>query len=139
MRRRAPSYDFVVVSEEKPPIKVLIADDDEDTRVWLSAILGDEETVEIVGQASDTQEAVQMADDLKADVAILDWAMPGGGGGRAATDIKAKSPDTEIVAFTGMDPSAASYDMMSAGAVAFLQKRCDASELIDAIHSAVRW
>jgi DNA-binding NarL/FixJ family response regulator len=127
------------MNEAKSPIKVLIADDDEDTRVWLSAILEDEETVEIVGAASDTDSAVKMATELSADVAILDWAMPGGGGGKAATQIKAENPATEIVAFTGMDPSAASYDMMSAGAVAFLQKRCDASELIDAIHSAVRW
>ena len=127
------------MNEEKGPIKVLIADDDEDTRVWLAAILEDEDTVEIVGAATDTDEAVKMAGELSADVAILDWNMPGGGGGKAATDIKAQNPSTEIVAFTGMDPSAASYDMMSAGAVAFVQKRCEAGELIDAIHSAARW
>jgi DNA-binding NarL/FixJ family response regulator len=127
------------MNEERSPIRVLIADDDEDTRVWLSAILEDEETVEIVGAATDTDEAVKMAVELSADVAILDWNMPGGGGGKAASQIKADNPETEIVAFTGMDPSAASYDMMSAGAVAFVQKRCEAGELIDAIHSAARW
>ncbi len=121
------------------PIRVLIADDDEDTRAWLTLVLNDEASVEVVGFASDTQEAVELVEELKPDVAILDWAMPGGGGGKAAQAIKAGNPSTQIVAYTGMDAASASHDMLTAGAVGFVQKGGEPSELISAIHSAVRW
>jgi DNA-binding NarL/FixJ family response regulator len=118
--------------------RVLIADDDESTRVLLADQLADQESIELVGQAKDADEAVELAAELEPDVAVLDWAMPGGGGARAAQAIKANSPDVRIVALTGMDPMEASYEMMSAGAVAFLQKGGSVDELVETIHSAPR-
>lgn len=119
--------------------RVLIADDDEGTRILLTEALGEHDAVEIVGAAKDAEEAVEMAEELEPDVAILDWSMPGGGGSRAAQDIKNRCPHVVIIALTGMDPMEASYDMMSAGAVGFLQKGCSTEELLDTIRSATRW
>ena len=121
------------------PLRILIADDDEDTRLLLSEALSEEPSVELVGAASDTAEAVKMAQELQPDVAILDWAMPGGGGAKAAGDIKAQQPSVAVIALTGMDPTSASYDMLKAGAVAFLSKGCSMDELMSAVRSATRW
>ena len=120
-------------------LRILIADDDEDTRLLLSEALSEEPSVELVGAAGDTAEAVKMAQELQPDVAILDWAMPGGGGAKAAGDIKAQQPSIAVIALTGMDPTAASYDMLKAGAVAFLSKGCTIDELMSAVRSATRW
>ena len=121
------------------PLKVLIADDDEDTRVLLADVLNEEPSVDLVGTAKDAEEAIQMAEELAPDVVVLDWMMPGGGGSKAASEIHQRQPSIRIVALTGMDPLHASYDMMSAGAVGFLEKGCSAKQLIDGIHSASRY
>ena len=126
-------------SENEEPTRVLIADDDEATRILLAEALADEAGVELVASAKDAQEAVALVDEAGPDVAILDWSMPGGGGNSAAEEIKARHPDVAIIALTGMDPAQASYAMMSAGAVAFLQKGCTTEELLDAIRIAARW
>ena len=123
----------------EPPKRVLIADDDEDTRMLLAEILNEEPSVELVGAAKDADEAIELAKMVNPDVAILDWRMPGGGGGRAASAIKDNHPSVAIIGLTGMDAFEASYDMMSAGAVAFLEKGCEPAQLIDAIRSATRW
>ena len=121
------------------PTRVLIADDDEDTRALLLEVLGEAPAVEVVGAAKDAEEAIRLAEVLPLDVAILDWVMPGGGGSKAAKVIKDKKPDIAIIGLTGMDPMHASYDMMSAGASAFIEKGCPPEELIEAIRSATRW
>lgn len=125
--------------DSEQPKRVLIADDDEATRILLAEALSDHASVELVASAKDAQEAVALVDEFEPDVAILDWSMPGGGGGVAAEEIKSRHPEVAIVALTGMDPLEASYAMMSAGAVCFLQKGCSTEELIEAIATATRW
>lgn len=120
-------------------LRVLIADDDEDTRILLSEALKDDGTVDLVGAARDALEAIQMAVELEPDVVVLDWLMPGGGGSKAAMEIKQRVPSARIIALTGLDPTQASYDMMQAGAVGFLSKGCTTSELIEGIRSVSRW
>ena len=120
-------------------VRILIADDEEDTRLLLGEALSEEPSVELVGAAGDTPGAVKMAQELQPDVVILDWAMPGGGGAKAAGDIKAQQPSVAVIALTGMDATSASYDMLKAGAVAFLAKGCSMEELMSAIRSATRW
>lgn len=127
------------MEDPKPPTRVLIADDDDDTRTMLAEILAEEPSVKLVGTAKDADQAIELAKVVKPHVAILDWLMPGGGGGRAASEIKDEHPSVAIIGLTGMDPSQASYAMMTAGAVAFLEKGCEPEQLIDAIRSATRW
>jgi DNA-binding NarL/FixJ family response regulator len=127
------------MNEEVSPTRVLIADDDPDARVLLTEILEDEPSVQLVGTAKDAEEAVELAAALSADVAILDWRMPGGGGAYAAKQMKDGQPGIRIVALTAMDTTQASYDMMSAGADGFLGKDSSPQQIIDAIRSVTRW
>jgi DNA-binding NarL/FixJ family response regulator len=127
------------MEENGHPIRLVIADDEEDIRGLLAAIINGEPSLELVGSAADTEEAIRVVEREKPDVAIVDWVMPGGGGGRAAGEIKAMDLPTRVIAYTGADASQASYDMMTAGAVSFLQKGCTKEELIEAIRGATRW
>jgi DNA-binding NarL/FixJ family response regulator len=121
------------------PIRVLIADDDADTRLLLAEVLRGDPALSLVGEAKDAEEAVKLAGEVEADVMILDWVMPGGGGGHAVRLIKAEHPEIAIIALTGMDPTQASYDMMTGGAEAFVAKDAPTERIVEAIHSAARW
>ena len=127
------------MNETDAPKRVLIADDDPIVCELLSVVLNDEPSVQLVGTAKDAEEAIRLAAAVPADVAILDWQMPGGGGAHAAKGVKAEQPDIRIIAFTAKDPTQASYDMMSAGAVGFLSKDSSPEQIIDAIRSVTRW
>jgi len=127
------------LEDPERPRRVLIADDDEDTRMLLAEMLSEAPSVELVGSAKDGDEAIKLAGEIEVDVVILDWVMPGSGGSGAAAAIKASHPEIAIIALTGMDATVASYEMMSAGAVGFLEKGCSQEQLIDAIDAATRW
>ena len=127
------------MTEESKPIRVLVADDDEDIRELLADMVNREETVELVGTAADANSAVELAEETEPDVAVLDWMMPNGGGPKAAETLKSKSEEIRIVGISAGDPFVASTQMGSTGAVAFLEKGFSRDELIEAIHSAVRW
>jgi DNA-binding NarL/FixJ family response regulator len=120
-------------------IRVVVADDDADIRALLAAIVEREEGLELAGAASDTDEAIRIAEQERPDVVILDWMMPGGGGSKAAAAISATQPEARIVGITAGDAVTASYEMGTHGAVAFLQKGFAAAELVEAIRSATRW
>jgi len=78
--------------ESQSRLRVVIADDDPLAREMIAAIIGSEPSLELVGQAEDTDTAVDAVLEHSPDVAILDWVMPGGGGGRAAADIAQGAP-----------------------------------------------
>ena len=126
-------------ANEQTPLRVLVADDEEDIRSLLADVIEREPTLELVGVAEDTDEAIALVQKVDPDVAVLDWMMPGGGGARAAQAIKDQGLQARVVAITAGDPSVAAYEMMSAGAVAFLEKGCTPAEIVDAIKAAVRW
>ena len=127
------------MNEESKPIRVLVADDDEDIRELLADMVSKDDSVELVGTASDALSAIELAEETEPDVAVLDWMMPNGGGPKAAETLKSKSEEIRIVGISAGDPFAASTQMGSTGAVAFLEKGFSRDELIEAIHSAVRW
>ena len=78
--------------------RVLIADDDPDVRAVLSAQLAPD--FDVVATATDTDEAIALAAQHQADIAIVDVQMPGGGGVRATAGIRGASPATTIVALS---------------------------------------
>jgi DNA-binding NarL/FixJ family response regulator len=126
------------MNDESKPIRVIVADDDEDIRKLLGDMINRDPSVELVGTAEDADSAIELAKATKPDVAVLDWMMPNGGGPHAASEITARWPDTRIVGISAGDPVSASLQMGTTGAGAFLEKGFSRAELVEAIQSALR-
>jgi DNA-binding NarL/FixJ family response regulator len=127
------------MNDESQAIRVIVADDDEDIRELLADMIARDDSVELVGTASDANSAIELGEQEKPDVAVLDWMMPNGGGPKAAEALRSKNDAIRIVGISAGDPMLASTQMGSTGAVAFLAKGFSRRELIEAIQSAVRW
>jgi two-component system chemotaxis response regulator CheY len=120
-------------------VRVAIADDDESVRLALGAMLTRADGLELVGEAVDAPTAVVVAATRRPDVVVLDFDMPGGGGTRAAAEIREACPTARIVALSADSSPAAQLDMSRAGAVGYLVKGAPADEIERAIRSAARW
>jgi diguanylate cyclase (GGDEF)-like protein len=120
-------------------IRLLIADDDPMIRLTTSALIDRADGLELVGQAEDADEAIDLAARRRPDVVLLDFNMPGGGGVRAATLIREDNPDIKLVALSADDSAGAQYDMTRAGAVGFVHKGAGDDEIVRVIRSSARW
>ncbi len=109
-------------SLRRVPIRVLIADDDPVMRMLLSAVANSDPELELVAQAQDADEAIALAAQHRPDVALLDVEMPGGGGLRAAGEIKAATPATRVLALSAHDSDETRQAMLDAGADGYVVK-----------------
>ena len=110
------------LAEQAPKYRILLVDDDRQTRQLLQDILEKYGDITIVGQAGDGKEAVSMAIERKPDVILMDVALPYLDGIEATHCIKKACPETVIICLTG-DFSPPKYSAMrTAGAAAFVCK-----------------
>jgi DNA-binding NarL/FixJ family response regulator len=119
-------------------LRVLLADDEPAIRSALRELIEREEELEVVGVASDADEAIELAMRAKPDVAVLDVRMPGGGGPRAAAEIKRLSPSTATIAFSAYQDRTSVLSMLDAGAIGYLVKGAPNAEIVTTILSAGR-
>jgi signal transduction histidine kinase len=117
---------------------VMIADDDEALREALGDLIDAEDSLDLVGTAADADEAIAMAIERQPDVALLDVKMPGGGGPRAAREIRAACPRTRVVALSAHEERTTVLEMLRAGADGYLVKGTTADEVLDAVNRASR-
>lgn len=115
----------------KQCIRVLIVDDQQPTRQGLSALLNLCPEVELVGEAADGLEAVQMVAEHRPDVVLMDMHMPGMDGLEATRRIKNKWSEIKVIGLTMYNRYQALAT--SAGVDAFLIKGCATETLLDAI------
>ena len=120
------------------PITVLIADDQAELRAALVDLVSAEGRLELVGEAGNAEEAISLAGRQHPDVALVDVRMPGGGGLRATREIRAASPRTRVIALSAYEDRRTVLQMLGAGAVAYLVKGTDPSEIVRAIIRAAR-
>ena len=104
------------------PCRVVICDDQPAFRKTVGIVLGLDDGVEVVGQAANGQEAVDVVGDLRPDVCLLDIAMPVLDGLAALPLIRAASPDTRVVMLTGVTTDAVRRRALDSGAVLFVEK-----------------
>jgi DNA-binding NarL/FixJ family response regulator len=116
-------------------IKVLIADDHAVVREGTRRILEQEPDMEVVGEAGDGEEAVNLATSLKPDVAIIDIAMPKLDGIEATKRIKATWPSINVLILSAYDDDQFIFSLLEAGAAGYLLKSIRSRELIDAIRA----
>jgi diguanylate cyclase (GGDEF)-like protein len=138
-RAKAGGRNRVEVHASAGGIRVLIADDDPMIRLTTSALIARADGLELVGEAEDADQAIDLAARRRPDVVLLDFNMPGGGGVRAAIEIREALPDAKLVALSADDSASAQYDMTRAGAVGFVHKGADDDEIVRVIRSAARW
>ncbi len=117
----------------KGRVRVLLADDHEIVRQGLVSLLSEEHSIEIVGEAANGREAVNLADQLKPDVVIMDVSMPLMDGYEATRQIKANLPQMRVVALSMYNEPEAMENMERAGAEGYVLKTAPFDELLAAI------
>jgi two-component system NarL family response regulator len=116
-------------------IRVLVVDDHALFRRGLEMVLAQESDIDVVGEAADGAEAVELARELTPDVVLMDVRMPRRGGIEACTGIKDVTPTTKIVMLTISDEEADLYDAIKAGASGYLLKEISIDEVASAIRA----
>ncbi len=119
-------------------ICVLIADDHAIVREGLRTILGFQEGVEVVGEASDGLEAVDLAQRLLPDVVLMDIRMSKLDGVEATRRIKAQNPQIGVIVLTNYDDDRYVFEGIEAGASGYLLKDISSDDLSEAIHRVAR-
>lgn len=117
-------------------IRTLITDDHKVVRRGLRGFLELDPELEVVGEASNSEEAVQMARGLAPDVVLMDLLMPVMDGIEATAEIRRRMPEVEVVALTSVLEDAAVTGAIKAGAIGYLLKTTEADELCEAIRAA---
>ena len=117
-------------------IRILLVDDHAVVRSGLSRFLLVNKDMELVGEASDGAEAVQMAPLCQPDVILMDLMMPGMDGVAATRLIRQAQPQVKVIALTSFSEEHMVQGALHAGAIGYLQKNVTAAELAHAIRSA---
>ena len=117
-------------------IRILITDDHGVVRQGLRMFLSLDPDIQVVGEAENGQEALEMARELEPDVVLMDLLMPVMDGISATQAIRAELPEVEVVALTSVLEGASVAGAVRAGAIGYLLKDTDAEELHRAIRGA---
>lgn len=117
-------------------IRLLIADDHAVVRLGLRMFLDLDEEIEIIAEASNGREAVNLARAFRPDVVLMDLLMPGMDGIAATEAILAELPQVEVIALTSVLEDSSVVSAVRAGAVGYLLKNTEADELRRAIKAA---
>jgi DNA-binding NarL/FixJ family response regulator len=117
-------------------IRVLVADDHPVFRRGMRAILGAEPDTELVGEATDGEEAVALTLKLRPDVVLMDLNMPNVSGIEATRRILEENPETAVLMLTMFEDDKSIFAAMRAGAHGYVLKGADGAETLRAIHAA---
>ena len=117
-------------------IRVLIADDHPVFRRGMRAILGAEPDTELVGEATDGEQAIELALELRPHVILMDLNMPNLNGIEATRKILAATPEISILMLTMFEDDKSIFAAMRAGAHGYVLKGADGAEMLRAIHAA---
>ena len=121
----------------KNSIRVLLVDDHTVVRSGLGAVLMSYDDMQLIGEASNGDEAIRLCQQLKPDVVLMDLMMPVVDGVSATRTIHEKMPDINIIALTSFNEREMVEGALKAGALSYLLKTVSAEELINAIRGAV--
>jgi DNA-binding NarL/FixJ family response regulator len=120
-------------ARDRPPITVVLADDQQMVRRGLRVILDSEPDITVVAEAGDGREAVELVREHVPAVALLDIRMPNMDGLEAARNVIVQSPETRVLILTTFDADEYVYEALRAGASGFLLKDAPAEHLIAAV------
>lgn len=121
-----------------PRIRILVVDDQALIRRGMSLMLAAEPDMEVVGQAGDGVEAVDLAHSLRPDVILMDLHMPRKSGVAATREIMLALPATHVLVLTTLDADEMVFEAVRAGAHAYLLKDANEQEVLDTVRGLCR-
>jgi DNA-binding NarL/FixJ family response regulator len=121
---------MLMLSCKSSTLRVLVVDDHELTRLTLQLTFSCQENIQVVGLASNGQEAIEMVKHCQPDVIILDLQMPIMDGWSASSQIKAISPSTQILAYSSVEDANSPQSKGMANFDDFCKKDVPTTELI---------
>ena len=138
MRSLAAEPQEGTAKEQGTTIRVLLADDHTLFRNGIGRLLTNEPGLEVVGHATDGQEAIDLAGKINPDVILMDIGMPKVNGIEATRTIHREYPDIRIIGLSMYEDVESAQAMRDAGASDYKTKGCVSSELISAIRGCVQ-
>lgn len=114
-------------------VRAIVVDDQVHERMGISLILDSDDGVEVVGEASSGEAAIELVAAERPDVVLMDVRMPGIGGIAATRIITERHPATRVIVFTTFDLDDYAFGGLRAGASAFLLKSATPEALVEAV------
>lgn len=114
-------------------IKVLLIDDHKLVRTGIRKILEESAGIQVVGEADDGEHGLELAEQLKPDVVLLDVSMPGIGGLEATRQLLEHDPSTKVIVVSVHAQEPVPGKLLEAGAFGYLTKGCAADEVVTAV------
>ena len=119
-------------------MKIIIVDDHVLFREGLAAIIRAESDIEIIGQAGNVQEAVELVKALRPDMVLMDFGLPDGTGAEATREILKQHPDCKVVFLTMSENDEHLFAAIRSGAKGYLLKNMHPTKLISSLKSVQR-
>ena len=123
------------MADHNNPIRIIIADDHEISRIGIRRLLGGANDIEVVAEAVNGAQTIDLTRSLKPDVILMDVLMPNVSGIEAAQRIKNDIPATHIIMLSSADDATSIERAMYAGADGYLSKEVTSGELVEAIRN----
>jgi two-component system NarL family response regulator len=125
------------MGEPKPgtTIRVLVVDDHPPMRIGLVALIKSQPGMDVIAEASDGEEAIEVYDDVLPDIVLMDLRMPGMGGVEAILAIRKKHPEARVIVLSTYDLDEDIHRAIQSGAKSYLLKDMPTEE----IASSIRW
>lgn len=138
--------DFIPPSMGAPDpgtkIRVLVVDDHPPMRMGLVALIKSQPGMDVIAEASDGEEAIEVYDDVRPDIVLMDLRMPGMGGVQAILAIRKKYPDARVIVLSTYDLDEDIHRALQSGAKSYLLKDMPTEEIastIRAVHAGDAW
>ncbi|MFI3615689.1 response regulator [Streptococcus uberis] len=119
-------------------IKVILVDDHEMVRLGLKSFLNMQKDVEVIAEASNGRQGIELASELKPDVLVMDLVMPELGGVEATLEILKEWPEAKILVLTSYLDNEKIYPVIDAGAKGYMLKTSSAAEILNAIQKVAK-
>ncbi len=137
-----PDLEFIPpVMESAPPgstIRLLVVDDHPPMRFGLVALVRSQPDMDVVAEAADGEEAVEVYEDVRPDVVLMDLRMPGMGGVEAIIAIRQRDPEARIIVLSTYDMDEDIHRAMQSGAKSYLLKDMSTEEVAETIREVHR-
>lgn len=116
-------------------IRLLVVDDHPPMRMGLVALIKGQPGMDVIAEASDGEEAIEIYDDIKPDIVLMDLRMPGMGGVEAILSIRKRHAEAKVIVLSTYDTDEDIYRAMQSGAKSYLLKDMSTEEIVATIRA----